>query len=121
MNDKDLLVCTLQEARERAGVAGEAPALARALRERGASAVVIVGARDGLDWLDTPEARGWLGGPAQSVAAFATAMRQALSQGYVAADAAIVAKTISPYELPPFSWDEAVPPSPFGGRPGWGH
>jgi len=151
MNDKDLVVCTLEEARGRVGATGEArgragtsgearegagtsgepredagksgpaPALAQCLRERGAFAVLIVGAREGLDWLDTPEARGWLAGPALAAPAVAAAMRHAISQGFVAADAAIVAKMPTPFSLPLLSWDEAVPPSPPGGGQGWGH
>ncbi len=120
MKDMELLICLADEARERAGVTGEAPALAQRLREQGAKAVCIVGAREGLDWLDTPHARGWLGGTPQAPAAFAAAVRTALSQGFVAADAAIVAKMSSPHALPFFSWGD-VPPSSLGGGQGWGH
>jgi hydroxymethylpyrimidine kinase/phosphomethylpyrimidine kinase/thiamine-phosphate diphosphorylase len=120
MNDKELVVCTADEARERAGVAAEAPLLAQRLREQGARAVCIVGAREGLDWLDTPQARGWLGGPPQTAGDFAGAMRQALAQGFVAADAAIVAKMTAPFTLPLFSWGTPLPPSPPGGGAGWG-
>jgi len=123
MNDKELVICTADEARERAGVAAQAPVLAQRLRERGARAVCIVGAPAGLDWLDTEQARGWLAGPAQSAVAFAAAMRQALAQGFVAADAAIVAKMPDPFVLPLLSWGEQpppLPPSPSGGGPGWG-
>jgi thiamine-phosphate diphosphorylase len=48
-------------------------------------------------------------------------MRQALAQGFVAADAAIVAKMPAPFTLPIFSWGEPLPPSPPGGGAGWGH
>jgi hydroxymethylpyrimidine kinase/phosphomethylpyrimidine kinase/thiamine-phosphate diphosphorylase len=121
MNDQELVICNAEQARERAGVAGEAPLLAQRLRDRGARAVCILGAREGLDWLDTQHARGWLAGPAKPADAFASAMRQALAQGFVAADAAIVAKMTAPYQLPLLSWGEAAPPSPSGGEPGWGH
>jgi thiamine-phosphate diphosphorylase len=47
-------------------------------------------------------------------------MRQALAQGFVAADAAIVAKMAAPHALPLLSWGEAVPPSPAGEGPGRG-
>ncbi|GAB3647555.1 thiamine phosphate synthase [Ramlibacter alkalitolerans] len=121
MNDKELVVCTADEARERAGLAAQAPLLAQRLRDRGARAVCIVGARDGLDWIDTREARGWLAGTAQSAPAFASAMRQALAQGFVDADAAIVAKMTAPFVLPSLSWGESLPPSPPAGGSGRGH
>jgi thiamine-phosphate diphosphorylase len=119
MKDMELLICSADEARERAGVTGEAPALAQRLREQGAKAVCIVGAREGLDWLDTPHARGWLGGTPQVPADFAAAARAALAQGFVAADAAIVAKMREPYALPAFSWGD-VAPTPSGRGLGWG-
>ncbi|GAB3776397.1 hypothetical protein GCM10028796_53830 [Ramlibacter monticola] len=121
MNDQELVICTADEARERAGVAGEAPLLAQRLRDRGAMAVCIVGAREGFDWIATPQACGWLAGPAQSAGAFAAAMRQALAQGFVTADAAIVAKMPAPFVLPAFSWGESLPHSPSAGGSGSRH
>jgi hydroxymethylpyrimidine kinase / phosphomethylpyrimidine kinase / thiamine-phosphate diphosphorylase len=110
MNDMELVVCTLDEARERAGVTAEAPVLAQRLRDRGARAVCIVGVREGLDWIDTTQARGWLAGTPRPAFAFAGAMRQALAQGFAGADAAIVAKMTAPFALPLLSWGEALPP-----------
>jgi hydroxymethylpyrimidine kinase/phosphomethylpyrimidine kinase/thiamine-phosphate diphosphorylase len=86
--------------------AGAAPALARALREGlGARGVCITGgdsAQDGalaLDWVDTPQAQGWLALPRLATAhthgtgcSFATALAGALALGFVPADAAVLAK-----------------------------
>jgi len=124
MNDSELVVCTADEARERAGGAAEAPELAQRLRERGARAVCIVGVREGVDWLDTAHARGWLCGVPKPARAFASAMREALAQGFVAADAAVVAKMTAPHALPLLSWGDslpAVPPSAAGGGLERGH
>jgi hydroxymethylpyrimidine kinase / phosphomethylpyrimidine kinase / thiamine-phosphate diphosphorylase len=120
MNEQELVVCTTDEARARAGADADGPVLAQRLRAKGARAVCIVNARDGLDWVDTEHARGWLGGPAQQAGELRANMLKALAQGFVAADAAIVAKMPAPFELPLFSWGEAVPPSPSGGGQGWG-
>ena len=109
MNENELLVCTLAQARERAGRSGEAPAVAAALRAQGLRAACIVAAREGMDWVDTEHARGWLAGPAQEVAAFAAKMRRALALGWVAADAAVLAKMAGPHQLPLFSWGELPP------------
>ena len=112
MNDNELVVCGLAEANERAGVQGEGPAAARALRARGARAVCIVAARAGMDWLDTEHASGWIAGPVQSVGEFRDAMLRALAQGWVPADAAIRARMATPQSLPLFSWGEQAPQSP---------
>jgi hydroxymethylpyrimidine kinase / phosphomethylpyrimidine kinase / thiamine-phosphate diphosphorylase len=138
MNEMELVICSLAQARERAGVEGEAPLLAQRLRERGAEAVCIVGASDGLDWIETAHARGWLGGIAQQPEEFERGMRDAMARGFVAADASVIAKMREPYALPSLSWgdgltsaptpalprkgreQEAVPPSPSGGGSGWG-
>lgn len=82
-----------REAAERAGAADgtlSVPALARALRERGAPAVVITGERD--DWLDTPHASGWLSRPASGPPDHAMRFQAALQRGWVAADAAVLAR-----------------------------
>ncbi len=82
-----------REAAERAGAAEgtlSVLALARALRERGAPAVVITGERD--DWLDTPHASGWLSRPASGPPDHAMRFRDALQRGWVAADAAVLAR-----------------------------
>ncbi|WP_157269332.1 bifunctional hydroxymethylpyrimidine kinase/phosphomethylpyrimidine kinase [Azohydromonas aeria] len=89
-----------------AGQAAAAPALAAALRSRlGAGSVCVTGgdsAQDGalaLDWIDTPQARGWLALPRQDTphthgtgCSFATAVACALALGFVPADAAVLAK-----------------------------
>jgi hydroxymethylpyrimidine kinase/phosphomethylpyrimidine kinase/thiamine-phosphate diphosphorylase len=112
MNDAQLVICTLGEAQARAGLSAPAPAIAQRLRDGGVEAVCIVDPEGGRDWLDTPHARGWLVGEAQAVDAFAAAMRRALTKGFVAADAAIVAKMRARYELPLLSWGEQPPPQP---------
>jgi hydroxymethylpyrimidine kinase / phosphomethylpyrimidine kinase / thiamine-phosphate diphosphorylase len=112
MNVDELVIAGMAEASERAGVQGDAPTVARALRASGARAVCIVGARDGIDWLDTEHASGWIAGPPQSVDAFRSAMQGALAQGWVAADAAIHAKLGVDSELPLFSWSEQTPQAP---------
>jgi hydroxymethylpyrimidine kinase / phosphomethylpyrimidine kinase / thiamine-phosphate diphosphorylase len=112
MNERELVICSLAQARSLARADGGAPHLARQLRSAGARAVCIVGARDGMDWIDTEHASGWLSGAPQDVDAFAAALRDALGRGYVAADAAIVAKMRAPWELPLFSWDALPPQQP---------
>jgi hydroxymethylpyrimidine kinase/phosphomethylpyrimidine kinase/thiamine-phosphate diphosphorylase len=67
-----------------------APELARRLREQGAPAVVITGDPD--DWVDTPHARGWLTRPHSGPADHAARFDHALAQGWVAADAAVLAR-----------------------------
>ena len=66
------------------------PELAQALRERGAHSVVITG--DPHDWLDTPHARGWLTRPRSGPSDDAQRFDAALAQGWVAADAAVLAR-----------------------------
>ncbi|NML13747.1 bifunctional hydroxymethylpyrimidine kinase/phosphomethylpyrimidine kinase [Azohydromonas caseinilytica] len=89
-----------------AASAAAAPALARALQQRlGARGVCLTGgdsAQDGtlaLDWIDTPQAQGWLALPRQATphthgtgCSFATALAGALALGFVPADAAVLAK-----------------------------
>lgn len=115
MNPDELVICSLAEARARAGVSGEAPQVAARLCEGGARAVCIVDAAEGMDWLATEHARGWLAGRRRSVGDFAAAMRQALAQGFVAADAAVIATMEAPYQLPLFSWGEQSPQRPAVG------
>lgn len=117
MSEGELVVCDLAQARARAGRDGKAPELARVLRAGGAHAVCIVGARGGMDWLDTAHARGWLAGPPQAVQAFTGAMQRALAQGFVAADAAILAKMLAPEALPALSWSEQPPLAPAFAAP----
>ncbi|MBX3608530.1 MAG: thiamine phosphate synthase [Hydrogenophaga sp.] len=91
------------------------PMLARVLRERGVGAVVITGAQH--DWLDTPHARGWLTRPRSGPTDHAQRFQQALRQGWVAADAAVLARLpdrADASDLPVLSCDEVplewVPP-----------
>ena len=125
MNDKEILICTLAEARQRVDAQGEAPQLARALRAQGAQAVCIVGAREGFDWLEAEHARGWLSGPAPD----ARTLQHAQELGFVAADAIILAKTLplppagegrgegSGVTLPLLSWGDAKPADPAFEKP----
>lgn len=103
------LVCTLAEARARAGSSADAPALAATLRASGDAAVCILEARPGLDWLDTEHARGWLAGAVQPREAFLQRVEAALARGFVAADALILAKMAGPHALPLLSWGEQEP------------
>jgi hydroxymethylpyrimidine kinase/phosphomethylpyrimidine kinase/thiamine-phosphate diphosphorylase len=100
---------------EQAGSVGEAaavPALARALRARGAQAAVITGgdsaAVDGrvLDWLDTPQAAGWLAALRIDTihhhgtgCTFASSAAAAMALGHVAADAVVLAKMATLHAL----------------------
>jgi hydroxymethylpyrimidine kinase/phosphomethylpyrimidine kinase/thiamine-phosphate diphosphorylase len=82
----------------------EVPAQAAALRALGVAAVCITGGdspdgADALDWLDTPNARGWLSLPRLDVrhthgtgCTFATTAAAAMARGFVAADALVLAK-----------------------------
>ncbi|HEY2929239.1 bifunctional hydroxymethylpyrimidine kinase/phosphomethylpyrimidine kinase [Piscinibacter sp.] len=76
---------------------------AAALRALGPQAVIVTGGDAGggrsNDWLDTPEARGWLSLPRVDSAhnhgsgcVFASSLAAALALGFCAADAAVVAK-----------------------------
>lgn len=83
------------------------PALAQALRERGVPSVVITG--DPHDWLDTPQARGWLTRPRSGPQDHAQRFEQAISSGWVAADAAVLARLperAGALDLPVLSVDE---------------
>jgi hydroxymethylpyrimidine kinase / phosphomethylpyrimidine kinase / thiamine-phosphate diphosphorylase len=81
------------------------PAQAQALRALGVPAVLITGgdAHDSLalDWLDSPQAQGWLSLPRQAQphahgtgCTLATALAAGLAHGFVAADAALLAKML---------------------------
>ena len=112
MSADRVLICTLDQARARVGLDAAAPSLAQALRAQGPDAVCIVDARDGMDWLSAPHASGWLHGAAQSQDEFGAAMHAALDKGFVAADAAVIAKMRSPHALPLLSWSEQPPAAP---------
>lgn len=91
------------------------PAQARALRARGCEAVVITGgdaaaisrhASLSLDWLDSPQAQGWLSLPRAATphnhgtgCTFASALAAALALGWVTADAAVLAKMAATFAL----------------------
>ncbi|MCU0926783.1 MAG: bifunctional hydroxymethylpyrimidine kinase/phosphomethylpyrimidine kinase, partial [Hydrogenophaga sp.] len=91
------------------------PAQARALRALGCEAVVITGGdaallqrHEGLslDWLDTPQASGWLSLPREHTphnhgtgCTFASALAAALALGWVTADAAVLAKMAATFAL----------------------
>lgn len=91
------------------------PAQARALRALGCEAVVITGGdaallerHEGLslDWLDTPQASGWLSLPRENTphnhgtgCTFASALAAALALGWVVADAAVLAKMAATFAL----------------------
>lgn len=87
------------------------PALAATLQQLGAQAVVITGGDTAtpelsLDWLQTPHARGWLSLPRVDSTnnhgtgcTFATSLAAALALGFVAADAAVLAKMATTHAL----------------------
>lgn len=87
------------------------PHLAAGLRAWGARAVVVSGgdeATPGLshDWLDTPQARGWLTLPRVDThhhhgtgCTFTSALAAALALGWVEADAAVLAKMATTHAL----------------------
>lgn len=94
---------------------GDIPAQARALRALGCEAVVITGGdaaliqrhdQLSLDWLDTPQATGWLALPREATphnhgtgCTFASALAAALALGWVSADAAVLAKMAATHAL----------------------
>ena len=94
-----------------ADTANNVPGLARALQRLGTQAVVVTGGDAGtpglsLDWLHTPHARGWLSLPRVDSSdnhgtgcTFATALAAALALGFVAADAAVLAKMATTHAL----------------------
>jgi len=95
-------------AREAMRLVGEGTAQdqARALQALGAQSVCITGGDEAgelaLDWLSSPEAQGWLALPRQDArnnhgtgCCFATALAAALARGFVAADAAVIAKMLT--------------------------
>jgi thiamine-phosphate diphosphorylase len=77
------------------------------------NAACITDARDGMDWLATPHARGWLQGPRLD----RDSLDAALARGFVAADAAIVARMPDSHSLPLLSWGEEPPQPPRVAQP----
>lgn len=94
----------------------ELPAAAEALRALGAEAVCITGGDPAeaeadeqalaLDWLDSPQARGWLalprlgsGNTHATGCSFASSAAAALARGFVAADAVVLAKMAATHAL----------------------
>jgi len=82
------------------------PEQARALRRLGVDAACITGGDEtghlALDWLETAHARGWLALPRRPApnnhgtgCSFATGLAAALARGFVAADAAVIAKMLT--------------------------
>ena len=94
-----------------ADAANNVPGLAGALQRLGAQAVVVTGGDAGtpglsLDWLHTPHAQGWLSLPRVDTCnnhgtgcTFATSLAAALALGFVAADAAVLAKMATTHAL----------------------
>jgi hydroxymethylpyrimidine kinase / phosphomethylpyrimidine kinase / thiamine-phosphate diphosphorylase len=97
------------------GCPSDIPAQSQALRALGCEAVVITGGdaaaisrHDSLamDWLDTPQAQGWLSLPREDTphnhgtgCTFAAALASALALGWVLADAAVLAKMAATHAL----------------------
>lgn len=97
------------------GAPSDIPAQAHALRALGCDAVVITGGdaaliqrhdRLSMDWLDTPQTRGWLSLPREAIphnhgtgCTFASALASALAIGWVTADAAVLAKMAATHAL----------------------
>jgi len=93
------------------GAPADIAAQAQALRARGCAGVIVTGgdaAKPALssDWLDTPQAQGWLSLPRVATphthgtgCTFASALAAAIALGWVAADAAILAKMVTTHAL----------------------
>jgi hydroxymethylpyrimidine kinase / phosphomethylpyrimidine kinase / thiamine-phosphate diphosphorylase len=126
-----VVTCSLREARQWLGESASAdaasvPASARKLRVAGAGAVCVVGVAgpDGgaLDWLETGQACGWLrpgGAVIGGGELFGRHLLAAMGKGFVAADAAVLARMATtsragnaveyvndPAVLPQLSWGE---------------
>lgn len=73
--------------------------------------------REGLLWIETPQARGWLATGDRPRAEYEATLQRALAQGFVAADAAILAAMPAPHVLPAFSWGDEGPAAPKAPQP----
>lgn len=111
MKSNECLVCSLADAQARARLDADAPTLAARVRADGVAALLIADASVGHAWLETPHARGWLR-TALPLPVLSDKVRQALAQGFVAADAAVIAAMETPWQLPLLSWGEALPAHP---------
>ena len=89
---------------------GDLPAMARALQALGPDTVCITGGDAqhplALDWLHTPHAKGWLSLPRVPTphhhgtgCTFASALAAGIARGFVAADAAVLAKMATAHAL----------------------
>ncbi len=104
----NVITPTRQEAQAIVGQRDDTPAptLARRIRELGAQSVVITGGDDfalspdlACEWMDTPHAQGWLYLKRRELlhnhgtgCTFASSLASAMALGFVAADAAVLAK-----------------------------
>ena len=115
-------VLDADQACARAGLRTDAaPALAQALRRAGAPAVLVV-ADDQAPWLASTHASGSISAALSDrsaahvdVSTFAGRWTHFLAQGFVPADAALLAVATDDGPLPAFTWNE-VPPVPVDAR-----
>jgi len=124
----------VREAQALVGGHSDIPALARAWREFGAKAVVVTGGDEdpaspvACDWLESGHALpcgGWLTLPRIATrhhhgtgCTFAATATAALAHGFVAADAAVLAK-MSTAEALRHGWAAGAGAGPVGARPGF--
>jgi hydroxymethylpyrimidine kinase/phosphomethylpyrimidine kinase/thiamine-phosphate diphosphorylase len=120
-----VLACSQAQAQERLGITvapdrASVPALARRLRESGVGSACITGmqADDGraLAWLETDHACGWLASAQRADGSwqpFTGHLAAAIAEGFVIADAAVLAMMATHHAdtLPLLSWGEQ-PPAP---------
>ena len=130
-----LLTPNRREAERLSGAGDGAPVadLAAQLRQYGAGAVCITGGDDAArqqavaaDWLDTPEAAGWLALPRLATphthgtgCTFASSAAAALALGFVTADAVVLAKMATAHALC-HGYAAGQGAGPVWARPGFG-